>query len=73
MTKAIKVKIHTEYIQLQQLLKLVNLIDSGAMAKNFIASHEILVNGYQEYRRGKKLYPHDQISINGVSYVIEME
>ncbi len=51
-----EIKISTEYITLGQFLKLADIIQSGGMAKFFIAENDIFVNGELEKRRGKKLY-----------------
>lgn len=73
MLKKQNVLITTEYIQLQQLVKFVGLVDSGSEAKNFVFNNKISVNGVNENRRGKKLYPGDEITINNMCYVIEKE
>lgn len=57
------VKITTEFITLQQLLKTTDVIQSGGMVKWYLAEHEVLVNGEHETRRGKKLYAGDVVSI----------
>ncbi len=64
-------KIKTEYITLQQLLKIENIIASGGEAKYFLANNEVYVNGEPENRRGKKLYPNDIIKVLGKEYKIE--
>ena len=46
-----KIEITTEYITLGQFLKFVGIIRSGAMAKDYILSNEIVVNGEIETRR----------------------
>ena len=58
------------YITLQQFLKLKDIVSSGGEAKFFIAENEILVNGETEKRRGRKLYPGDNVSVNGRKYEI---
>lgn len=65
------IKITTEYITLQQLLKMENIISSGGESKYYLAEHEVYVNGELEQRRGKKLYPKDQIKIGKDEFVIE--
>ena len=40
-----KVYIHTEYIKLQQVLKLAGLIDQGSDVKVFLADGVVYVNG----------------------------
>ena len=64
-------KITTEFITLQQLLKMENIISSGGESKYYLAEHEVYVNGELEQRRGKKLYPKDQIKIGKDEFVIE--
>ncbi|WP_017725793.1 S4 domain-containing protein YaaA [Halalkalibacterium ligniniphilum] len=55
--------IKTEYITLGQLLKEVGAIDTGGMAKWYLAEHEVFVNDELEQRRGKKLYPGDRVRL----------
>lgn len=59
------IRIHTDYIPLGQFLKLAGLIDTGGMAKAFLAEVPIRVNGEAENRRGRKLYPNDVVEIEG--------
>ena len=63
-------KITTEFITLQQFLKMNDLIFSGGEAKYFVKENRILVNGETEDRRGRKLYPGDEVSVNGKKYRI---
>jgi S4 domain protein YaaA len=65
------VKITTEYITLQQLLKMENIISSGGAAKFYLAENEVFVNGELEQRRGRKLYSKDQIKVGKDEFVIE--
>ena len=66
------VKIDSEYITLQQLLKMENIISSGGEAKYYLAEHnDIYYNGEVENRRGKKLYPGDVIKIGKKEFIIE--
>ncbi len=58
-----KIKIQTEYIQLQQFLKLIDMVSSGGEAKEIILSGIVKVNNEIEIRRGRKLYPNDMINI----------
>ena len=52
------------------LLKITGIIDTGGMAKIYLANSPVLVNGEEENRRGRKLYPDDVIEAEGKSYVI---
>ena len=63
-------KITTEFITLQQFLKMNDLILSGGEAKYFVRENTILVNGETENRRGRKLYPGDEVTVNGKKYRI---
>ena len=64
------VAIKTEYITLGQLLKFLSIVGSGGEAKNYILYNEIFLNNQLENRRGKKIYPGDQIQIESVDYLI---
>ncbi|MED4877353.1 S4 domain-containing protein YaaA [Anoxybacillus geothermalis] len=57
------VTIKTETITLGQLLKLVQLIDTGGAAKWFLQEHNVLVNGERETRRGRKLKDGDRVDV----------
>ncbi len=59
--KIIKLRPDEEYITLQSLLKVVNVISTGGMAKMFLEENKVLVNGELENRRGRKLYRGDEI------------
>jgi ribosome-associated protein len=60
------IKIHSEYITLGQFLKLSNIAPSGGMVKAILQEYKISVNGLEEKRRGKKLYPGDKISVKSI-------
>ena len=64
-------KISTEYIKLEQLIKLENIAGSGGEAKQMVKTLQIAVNGEKENRRGRKLYPGDQIQIGKRHFIIE--
>lgn len=68
-----KIKIHSEYITLGQLLKLADAVNSGAEAKLVISEGQVYVNKEKETRRGRKLYPQDVVSFLGVDYQITNE
>ena len=65
------VQIATEFITLGQFLKFVGIIDSGAMAKIYFQTHFATINGEKEQRRGKKLYPGMELTIDKELYKIE--
>ena len=54
-------------IRLGQFLKLANLVESGAEAKQLIVSGLVQVNGEVETRRGRQLDQGDVVSLAGQS------
>ncbi|HJA48349.1 MAG TPA: RNA-binding S4 domain-containing protein [Candidatus Agathobaculum intestinipullorum] len=60
-----EIKIDTEFIKLDALLKFANLVSSGGEAKIRIAEGEVLVNDVPCTMRGKKLRPGDTVSLDG--------
>ena len=58
-------KLRGDYITLGQLLKVENLVEDGAMAKEVIKEGLAKVNGEVDTRRGKKLYPGDVVEFEG--------
>ena len=45
----------SEFVELNQLLKLVGLVDSGGAGKNMVASGAVSVDGKQELRKTAKI------------------
>lgn len=66
-----KIKITTEFIKLEQMMKFAGLTESGSEAKHIIAEGHVKVNGNTELQRGKKLRPGDIVSYDGKDYMIE--
>ncbi|MBR4015852.1 MAG: S4 domain-containing protein YaaA [Anaerotignum sp.] len=64
-----KITIHTEFIKLQQALKLAGLIDQGSDVKVYLAEGMVFVNGETATQRGKKIYPGDVIEVKGMGSV----
>lgn len=60
-----EIKIDTEFIKLDALLKFANLVSSGGEAKIRIAEGEVVVNGEPCTMRGKKLRPGDTVTLDG--------
>ena len=50
-----KVYIHTEFIKLQQVLKLAGLIDQGSDVKYYLSKNMVYVNNEIATERGKKI------------------
>lgn len=59
-----------KYIQLNQLLKLLGLVETGGEANQVITDGEIEVNGQTETQKRKKLYPGDVVIWDEVSISI---
>lgn len=66
----IPVVISTEFIKLENAMKLANAVASGGEAKNLIQDGFVFVNGEACTMRGKKLYPGDKFSFQGQTYLI---
>ena len=66
-----KVTLKTEFITLNQLLKLVGISFNGAEAKNMILDGKIKVNGEVEIRRGKKIRSGDIVEFEEMKYIVE--
>lgn len=58
-----KVLINTEFIKLDQVIKLAGLVQTGGTAKHIISEGMVMVNGVVEKQRGKKIRPEDVIEI----------
>ncbi|EUJ17445.1 S4 domain-containing protein YaaA [Listeria kieliensis] len=59
------VTIDSDYVTLGQLLQMLDVVESGGMAKAFLSEHPIYVNGEQDNRRGRKLRNGDVILVPG--------
>ena len=59
--------ITTEYIKLQDLMKLADLVSTGGEAKLLVQEGDVLVNGEVCTMRGKKLRPGDVVDALGRS------
>ena len=60
--------ITTEYIKLQDLMKLADLVSTGGEAKLRILNEEVTVNGEICTMRGKKIRPGDDVAFQGQHY-----
>lgn len=54
-----------EYIELNKLLKILNLVESGGQANMMISEGEVQLNGELEIRKRKKLFRGDSIEFMG--------
>ena len=67
------IKITTEYIKLQDLLKFASLVSTGGEAKIIIQEGEVKVNGEVCTQRGKKIRPGDDVMLDGRHYTVAYE
>lgn len=65
-----QIKITTEFIKLDQLMKFADMVDSGGEAKMLIAQGLVLVNGEICTQRGKKIRHGDEVEFDGQNYQI---
>ena len=67
------IAIHTEFIKLQDLLKLTHAVMSGGEGKIVIQDAQVSVNGEVCTMRGKKLRPGDVVSYGGREWTVTGE
>lgn len=65
-----EIKIHTEFIKLQDLLKFAGTVETGGDAKLIIQEGRVSVNGEACTMRGKKMRPGDRAVIDGETELI---
>ena len=66
-----QVKITTEFIKLDALLKFSGAMETGGEAKEAIQGGEVRVNGEVCTMRGKKLRPGDVAELSGVRLTVQ--
>jgi len=62
--------VNQEYIQLNNLLKVLDLVNSGGEAKVRIQNEEVIVNGKTELRVRNKLYKGFVVEFDGTKITI---
>lgn len=60
-----EIKINTEFIKLDALLKFASLVSSGGEAKAIIQDGQVLVNDEVCTMRGKKIREGDVVAVGG--------
>ena len=68
--KIVRIKDGENFITLNVLLKLTNIISTGGQAKYYLQENEVFVNDVLENRRGRKLYPGDIVKVEGKEFEI---
>lgn len=59
----LEIKITSEFIKLDQLLKFADVVDSGGVAKLFIQEEMVKVNDEVCTQRGKKIREGDNVEV----------
>ena len=68
------VQIHTEFIKLQQVLKLAGMVGQGSDVKVLLQEGIVKVNGQVATERGKKIHPGDVVEVEGMgSFTVTAE
>ena len=66
-----KIKINTDFIKLDSLLKFAALVGTGGEAKYVISEGLVSVNGEVCTMRGRKIYPGDRVEF--AENILEIE
>ncbi|MGY3776423.1 RNA-binding S4 domain-containing protein [Helcococcus sueciensis] len=66
-----KIKIDTEFIKLDSLLKYASIVQTGGEAKDLILDEQVKLNGEIITQRGKKIRPGDVVET--LDQIIEIE
>ena len=64
------VNIESDYIKLDALLKFAAVVQTGGEAKMLINDGFVHVNGEICLQRGKKLYPGDRVTLDGLRLTV---
>jgi ribosome-associated protein len=64
-------ELNGEFVELNQLLKLVGLCDSGGAGKMMVASGAVKVDGKQELRKTAKIRAGQQVKVGDVNISID--
>ena len=68
--KTEKITITSDFITLGQFLKYADVISTGGEAKLFLQENEVIINGENDNRRGRKLRDGDKVEILNKVYEI---
>ena len=69
--KTEKIKISTDFIKLEQLIKFAGITVTGGQAKELVLNGECKVNGEVCLMRGKKIYPGDKVLVFDIEITVE--
>jgi len=60
-----------EFVELNQLMKLVGLVDSGGAGKNMVASGVVSVDGKQELRKTAKIRSGQTVTVGDIQIRVQ--
>ena len=63
-------ELNGEFVELNQLLKLVGLCDSGGAGKMMVASGDVKVDGKQELRKTAKIRAGQVVSVGDIRITV---
>jgi ribosome-associated protein len=66
----VRFELQGEYVELNQLLKLVGLCGSGGIGKQIVASGAVSVDGRQELRKTAKIRSGQAVSVDDVTIAV---
>ena len=66
----VRFELEGDYVELNQLLKLVGLCDSGGIGKQIVASGAVSVDGRQELRKTAKIRAGQEVSVDDVTILV---
>ncbi|NDJ23491.1 RNA-binding S4 domain-containing protein [Nostoc sp. B(2019)] len=66
-------KVRDNTIKLNQFLKLMGIVPTGGQAKLMIQGGDVQVNGMLETRRGRRLIPGDQVTVEGQTFEVNLD
>jgi len=64
--QSIEFELEGDYVELNQLLKLAGLCDSGGQGKQIVASGAVYVDGQQELRKTCKIHAGQTVQLDDV-------
>ena len=67
----VRFELEGEYVELNQLLKLVGLCDSGGIGKQIVASGVVRVDGQQELRKTAKIRSGQSVQVDDVEISVD--
>ena len=68
--QAIDFELDREFVELNQLLKLAGLCDSGGAGKQLVASGAVAVDGQQELRKTAKIRAGQRVQVGDAEIVV---